>query len=82
MLRQKLQLKVQFFICVFTFLYLVVLDSNIIRYGPSNESALIGSNIEMPCKLSEEYIGRNDVSVVWHHNVNILLFITFYQKIF
>uniref|UniRef100_A0A0N4ZCH2 Basement membrane-specific heparan sulfate proteoglycan core protein-like n=1 Tax=Parastrongyloides trichosuri TaxID=131310 RepID=A0A0N4ZCH2_PARTI len=49
-----------------------VISSNIIEYGPSNQSMLIGSNIEMPCKLSADYATASDVSVSWFWNNKII----------
>uniref|UniRef100_A0AAF5DSP0 Thioredoxin domain-containing protein n=2 Tax=Strongyloides stercoralis TaxID=6248 RepID=A0AAF5DSP0_STRER len=49
-----------------------VISSNIIEYGPSNQSMLIGSNIEMPCKLSQEYVTSTGVSVTWYWNNKII----------
>lgn len=42
-----------------------VIGSNLIDYGPSNQSILIGSNIIMPCKISDEYINKEGVQVEW-----------------
>uniref|UniRef100_A0A0N5BBG1 Down syndrome cell adhesion molecule-like protein Dscam2 n=1 Tax=Strongyloides papillosus TaxID=174720 RepID=A0A0N5BBG1_STREA len=51
-----------------------VISSNIIEYGPSNQSMLIGSNIEMPCKLSQDYLTSSGVSVTWYWNNKIIPF--------
>lgn len=72
LLCQKLLLKVILYFNLYIYIYII--DLSIIKYGPSNESALIGSNIEMPCKLMDEYVNRKDISIVWYHNVFFLFF--------
>uniref|UniRef100_A0AC35U7G1 B-cell receptor CD22-like n=1 Tax=Rhabditophanes sp. KR3021 TaxID=114890 RepID=A0AC35U7G1_9BILA len=47
---------------------ITVISSKLIEYGPSNQSMLIGSNIEMPCKLSAEFVSMSDISVNWYWN--------------
>ncbi|KAI1726479.1 fibronectin type III domain-containing protein [Ditylenchus destructor] len=45
-----------------------VLGTQLIEQGPANQSLLIGSYVEMPCKISESHVGRGDVSVEWYRN--------------
>ncbi|KAE9550691.1 hypothetical protein FO519_006092 [Halicephalobus sp. NKZ332] len=46
----------------------VVSGSSLIEYGPSNQSILIGSNVHIPCKLSDEFSGRGDLWTTWTRN--------------
>uniref|UniRef100_A0AC34QH49 Thymidine kinase, cytosolic n=1 Tax=Panagrolaimus sp. JU765 TaxID=591449 RepID=A0AC34QH49_9BILA len=47
---------------------LTVSGTKLIEYGPSDQSILIGSNVHIPCKLSDEFSGRNDLWTVWTRN--------------
>ena len=50
----------------------VVSGSSLIEYGPSNQSILIGSNVHIPCKLSDEFAGRSDLWTTWTRNVSFI----------
>lgn len=43
----------------------------LIEYGPSNQSVLIGTNIKMPCKISDEALSRSSggLKPEWFRNV-------------
>lgn len=49
-----------------------VLGDKLIEYGPSNVSMLIGSNVQMPCKLFDDYANRKDVSISWFRDVSFV----------
>lgn len=49
--------------------YYVFSGSKLIQYGPSNQSMLIGSNIQMPCKIFDDLSKRGDLKVTWARNV-------------
>lgn len=53
----------------FIYKYLGLLGNKLIEYGPSNSSMLIGSNVQMPCKISDDYTNNHDISINWFRNV-------------
>lgn len=53
----------------------LVTGSKLIEYGPSNQSILIGSNVHIPCKLSDEFASRNDLWTSWKRNVSCLTYL-------
>jgi hypothetical protein len=46
--------------------------SNLIEYGPSNQSVLIGTNIRMPCKIADEVLTERHVKPEWSKNVSLI----------
>ncbi|KAK0397791.1 hypothetical protein QR680_002272 [Steinernema hermaphroditum] len=44
-----------------------VIGSTLLEYGPSNQSMLIGSNVRMLCKISDDYL-HSDVTLTWYLN--------------
>ncbi|PIO53224.1 hypothetical protein TELCIR_25450, partial [Teladorsagia circumcincta] len=40
--------------------------SNLIEYGPTNQSVVIGTNIMIPCEVSPEY--KNSAQLMWFIN--------------
>uniref|UniRef100_A0A915E8P4 Protein sidekick-like protein n=1 Tax=Ditylenchus dipsaci TaxID=166011 RepID=A0A915E8P4_9BILA len=47
-----------------------VIDTKLIESGPVNQSLLIGSNVQMPCKISDDYAHQTDVKLTWFRNNN------------
>uniref|UniRef100_A0A7E4ZS71 Down syndrome cell adhesion molecule-like protein Dscam2 n=1 Tax=Panagrellus redivivus TaxID=6233 RepID=A0A7E4ZS71_PANRE len=45
-----------------------VTGATLIEYGPSNQSILIGSNVHIPCKLSEEFASKGNLWTTWTRN--------------
>ncbi|VDM26269.1 unnamed protein product [Toxocara canis] len=51
--------------------FLSVIGSDLIEYGPTNQSILIGSNILMPCKVSDKYGATGGLLASWKWNVGL-----------
>ncbi|CAD5226006.1 unnamed protein product [Bursaphelenchus xylophilus] len=49
-----------------------VSGSQLIQVGPSNQSLLIGTNIKMPCIISEEALSRGKVEPIWSKNGQLI----------
>lgn len=44
-----------------------VAGGSLLEYGPTNQSILIGTNIELPCQVAEQY--RSTAEVSWYFKV-------------
>lgn len=42
--------------------------SNLIEYGPTNQSVVIGTNIVIPCEVSADY--KDNAHLMWFINVS------------
>ncbi|CAD5218681.1 unnamed protein product [Bursaphelenchus okinawaensis] len=49
-----------------------VTGSQLVELGPSNQSLLIGTNVQMPCRISEEALARGKAETRWSKNGQLI----------